>query len=238
MMSISVPTKKLGFQAAWMGDQAYGAGFNSLTIGVNKTLDVKAMKLSVALGLEGARRTLGFGPLAFPNKLHDRFSNGDARPRAYLPQRQLAYFLSVAMDYKGLMLFATTRGRSLASTNGWGSSAQTNLGLGYTMTKGDWRFQALGTYTRYGSWNIGNEMIAARYRFIELGIGGQQTPGGNTRPKMQIGAVTNRFKLSYVYLNRNDGYCVWLPEYTSHEHEISFLISIHKKGKKADFALL
>jgi len=236
LLSASIPLKKFGLYTAWANDGANGLQYNSLSLGVNKVYESGQFKMALALGLQGARTNYsGSGP-AFPDPVHARLGYVLGYPVMFNPKNQLSYSVSAALGYKGLMIMAGTQGRTLAASPLWAKYPRTSVGLGYHITQGNWRIQALGTYTINGPWNIADEMIIVRYRFIEFGFGGRQTSGSSFYPKGHLAVVAKRFKLSYLYLNGNSAYSE-LPGYTWHEREISLLVGLHKKGRKTNFQL-
>lgn len=238
-LNASVPLKNFGVYGGWLNDGTDYLRFNTLSLGINKVFESNKLKTALAIGLEGSKAKYNADALYFPDEMHDRLGFVYESPEGFFnPRRQLAYNASVALDYMGIMLFASTRARTLISTERWGAAPATSLGLGYHFVRGNWQFQALGSYTHDGAFSSANEMVSARYRFIEVGIGGQQVDGTSFFPKAQLAIVTKRFKVSYLYLNRSSVFKNMVGAPSWYEHEISLLVGLHKKGGKSVFSLL
>lgn len=235
-VSASVPLKNFGVHGGWLRDASTGLNGNLLTLGLNKKFQIRDFKVAVALGLDGSRRS--FNPnttIYFPDELHERFEFSPIE--SFEPRHKLMYAASAAMEYKGLMLFASTRYRELVSSGSDGTVPFSSLGMGYRFQKGNWQAQALGSYSTDGSFSTKNGIIGARYRFVELGFGGQKASGPKVYPRVHLALVAKRFKVSYGYLNRTSAISLNSTELNWREHEISLLVALHKKGGESNLPL-
>lgn len=225
LISASVPLKELGLQAGYLRDDFSVLIQDFLVLGANRVFVLNDIQLAFALNFEGAR-----------NGFDDEWSS--IYPHLAVTKYRLAYAIGGAARYKGFTLFAGTRQRTILSSEFSGNNPITSAGLGYSLQKEHWRLQIIASHERVPSNWISNGFFGLRYRFIEMGFGGKYFKGGNAiSPAYHAAWVNKRFKLVYTYLDRSTAYPRVIPGYNLQEHEVSLLVSLHKKGNRAQFEI-